>query len=68
MEEKQEEQVLDEFHLHEALHMSLFLAEAIESQLIDHPFVEQNPECLELAEKANAALLELYQLIGSKRG
>ncbi|MFT6558338.1 hypothetical protein [Sneathiella sp.] len=57
----------DEFQLHEALHMSLFLGEAVESQLIAHTFVKANPDCLELAEKANDALLELYQLIGAKR-
>ena len=57
----------DEFQLHEALHMSLFLGEVVESQLIDHVFVKANPDCLELAEKANETLLKLYQLIGSKR-
>jgi len=66
-DQENQEEVLDEFHLHEALHMSLFLAEAVEAQLVDHPFIQQNPDCLELAEKANATLSELYQLIGSHR-
>lgn len=56
----------DQFHQHEALHMSLYFAENIESQLIENPYVEANKECKQLAEKANKALLELYQLIGKE--
>lgn len=54
--------------LHEALHMSLFLGEAVEKQLVEHPFITKNPDCLTLATNANEALLDLYQLIGNKVG
>ena len=56
----------DLFHHHEALHMSSFLVEAVERQLVENAFVASEPECLELANKACDALADLYQLIGSK--
>lgn len=56
----------DVYHRHEALHMSLFLGESVESQIIDNTFIQSDKDCLELATKANEILLDLYQLIGSK--
>lgn len=56
----------DIFHQHEALHMSLFLAESVERQLIENAFVASDHECMALANKANEILLDLYQLIGEK--
>lgn len=58
--------MIDSFTRHEALHMALFLGEAVESQLLENPFVKNDKDCAALAEKAHGALLELYQLIGSK--
>lgn len=55
----------DAFHQHEALHMALFLAESVESQLMENAFVLDNPKCRKLTEVANDALLDLYQLIGA---
>jgi len=55
---------LDEFGRHEVLHMSLFLAGAVEEQLIDHEQVKSRPEWLALAETACEALNKLYQAIG----
>lgn len=55
---------LDEFGRHEVLHMSLFLAGAVEEQLMDHEQVKSRPEWLALAETACRALNELYQAIG----
>ncbi|MAL80286.1 MAG: hypothetical protein CMN55_14455 [Sneathiella sp.] len=55
----------DAFHQHEALHMALFLAESVESQLMENAFVRDHPDCRKLAEAANDTLFNLYQLIGS---
>jgi len=44
--------------------MSLFLAGAVEEQLMDHEQVKSRPEWLALAETACRALNELYQAIG----
>ena len=54
----------DNYARHEILHMSLFLAEAVEAQLCNHKLVQDNPEWRALAERANEALLDLYQSIG----
>jgi hypothetical protein len=56
----------DAFHQHEALHMALFLAESVETQLVYHPYVQSVPEAAALADKAAEALQALYQLIGQK--
>lgn len=55
----------DAFGRHEVLHMSLFLAQAVEEQLLAHAQVQANPRWRELAERANDALLTLYQAIGA---
>lgn len=56
---------LDAYGRHEVLHMSLFLAQCIEEQLMDHEQVKGNSRWLVLAERANDALLTLYQAIGA---
>ena len=45
-----------EFGRHEMLHMTLFLAGAVEEQLIDHEQVKSRPEWLALAKTACRAL------------
>ena len=56
----------DSYSRHEALHMSLFLAEAVETQLTQHEWVESDPQALKLAQQAGDILHNLYQYIGSK--
>lgn len=56
---------MDAYGRHEVLHMSLFLAQAVEEQLLDHAQIQANPRWRELAERANDALLTLYQAIGA---
>ena len=56
---------MDAFGRHEVLHMSLFLAQCVEEQLLDHAQVKANPDWSRLAEAANDALLRLYQAIGA---
>lgn len=50
---------------HEALHMSLFLCEAVGAQLLEHPAVAARPACAALAERAHDALWALYQALGA---
>ena len=56
----------DDYSSHEALHMSSFLMDAIDNELIQHDYIASIPECRDLAEKAHQALFDLYQLIGRK--
>jgi hypothetical protein len=51
---------------HEALHMVSFFAAALDVEVCRHPAIIQNVEWLKAAEKAQNAMAELYQLIGSK--
>jgi hypothetical protein len=55
----------DPFGIHEVLHMTLFLAESVETQLLDHRAVRANPEWAALAERACDALQALYQSVGA---
>ena len=56
---------LDEFGRHEVLHMSQFLARAIEEELLEHEQIASHPEWKALAEAACVALNDLYQTIGA---
>lgn len=53
------------FGCHEALHMTSFLASAVDEQLCEHSAIMANPEWLDLANTAVEALMELYQKIGA---
>ena len=57
---------LDSYGRHEVLHMSSFLANAIDSELCEHPQIQSNEEWLILALMASSALHELYQRIGKE--
>lgn len=59
---------MDDYGRHEVLHMSLFLAQCVEEQLLDHAQIKANPHWHALAERANDALLTLYQAIGAPDG
>jgi hypothetical protein len=47
------------------MHMSLFLAESVETQLLAHREVLANAEWRALAERACDALQALYQAVGA---
>jgi len=46
--------------------MTLFLAGAVEEQLIDHEQVKSRPEWLALGKTACRALNDLYQAVGAE--
>lgn len=52
------------FGCHEAMHMALFLADAVDDQLVDHPSIKMNHRWLSMAERAREVLLDLYQAVG----
>ncbi|MBU0799656.1 MAG: hypothetical protein KKA05_01505 [Alphaproteobacteria bacterium] len=56
----------DSYSRHEALHMALFLAESVETQLVQNEWVETDAGAQKLADKAAELLNDLYQYIGSK--
>lgn len=49
---------------HEALHMSQYLACAIDEELVSHPAIASNPEWQKIAINAADLLVDLYQKIG----
>jgi hypothetical protein len=51
------------FGCHEALHMANFFANAVDEQLAHHPSITRHPAWSALADKAVAALADLYQAI-----
>lgn len=51
---------------HEVLHMSCFLGDAVEAELVNHPYIQDHPELLTIAETAAKTLADLYQAIGAK--
>lgn len=57
---------LDEYHAHEALDRTCMLMEIVETQLLNHPYIQANLAMGVLADQALLALSELYQLIGSE--
>lgn len=59
---------MDAFGRHEVLHMSLFLAQCVEEQLLDHEQVRAHADWLRLADAAHDALFRLYQAIGASDG
>lgn len=54
------------FGCHEALHMASELAGMVERSLCDHPAIEQNAAWAAKAREAQAALYDLYEMIGAK--
>lgn len=56
---------VDAFARHEALHMSLFLCEAVGEQLLEHPAVAARSDWAALAAQAHDALWRLYQAVGA---
>ena len=51
---------------HEALHTSWVIFELFEREVCSHPSVQLDPAWVELADKAQAALHDLYAAIADK--
>lgn len=54
------------FGCHEALHMTSFLIDSVDEELVEHPSIKANEEWTRLATVALDALNDLYQAIGQK--
>ena len=54
----------DPFLTHEALHMASFLMRSVDSELLEHPAIQENEDWSALAAKAHQALFDLYQSLG----
>lgn len=52
--------------LHEALHMSLFLAESFEAQIAENTEVRGYSELYVLSKEISGAMYDMYQAIGRK--
>ncbi len=59
---------MDDFGRHEVLHMASFLANSVDSELLEHAQIQNNPEWKMLAERAFNSLFDLYQAIGREHG
>ncbi len=57
---------VDEYHMHEVLYMSAFLARCVYEELVLHSAINEDIKLLELATEAQVALEKLYQVIGAK--
>jgi hypothetical protein len=55
------------FGCHELLDRASLLGDAVEENILNHPACVQNPEWYALAERALAALRELYQEVGAAK-
>ena len=53
-----------DYKTHEALHMTSFLMQSVDRELLDHDAIKDNPEWEALAKTAHQALFDLYQAIG----
>ena len=56
----------DEFHEHEALHTAHVILDTWDNHVRNHPYVDADPELVELADKASDAMMALYRAIGAK--
>lgn len=54
-----------DYKTHEVLHMSSFLMQSVDRELLEHDAIKNNREWRLLAETAHEALHELYQAIGA---
>lgn len=59
-------QKLDQFHIHEALHLSSVFADMIEKHLLNHPVVQQDKKLRKAVENVVDDLAGVYILIGEK--
>lgn len=55
---------MDDYTLHEILHMTAYFERTISEELFEHRYIMANPEWLALTERVLSALAELYQAIG----
>lgn len=58
-------ELLNEFHYHEAMDRTYMIAETIEQHLVQHPVFKVEKEFAEKVEQASILLAEAYQIIGS---
>ena len=59
-------QELDEFHAHEALDRASVMADMVEANLLNHPYIKAHPDVFKHVSKAVSELYTAYQLIGIK--
>lgn len=57
---------IDAFSKHEALHTASLVVSFFDENVLDHRYVQSDPELLEAASAASDAIAALYQLLGSK--
>ncbi len=57
---------IDNFSKHTTLDMAWFFASSVCRELAEHPYIEQDEELSDLAQKSIDALMALYQKLGEK--
>lgn len=65
MTNKTKQKPTDPLLTHEALHMASFLMRSVDTELLEHPAIQENEEWSALAKQAHQVLFDLYQSIGS---
>lgn len=57
---------IDSYHAHEALDRIHVIRDTFASHILDHPFIENHPNCKKLAEEVFHSMCELYQMVGTE--
>ena len=60
------EEIERDYLAHEALDRCSILENLVSTELLGHPYIQENPETLKLVNRAAEALADAYQLIGEK--
>lgn len=65
MAEREEQRIANSpFGIHEALHTAHVMLDSFHEHVREHPAVNLRPEIAELADKAIAAMMDVYQALG----
>ncbi len=56
---------IDEFHVHEALHVSSLVMNLVERELMEAPAIAADPDWFRRVYSIREALFDLYQTIGA---
>jgi hypothetical protein len=57
---------LDEFHAHEALDRTFVIRDQFEMFVVEHPFIMQNEDLANEAEKISSSFFDFYQAVANK--
>lgn len=57
---------MHDYYAHEALDRTSMVIDIVESHLAEHPYIQADPQLVDLINQATEALAKAYQHIGAK--